>query len=78
MLKYDIIYSDGYWQLHDGTKIDNGNLFPLLVHEDRNMLIAKTVTIIMDRKCILHIHGRYGAVETMILFPIENNFKSEE
>jgi hypothetical protein len=67
--KFKIIYSDGYWELHDGTMMGNGDPMPLLAHEDKNFLIAVATTLITNEA--LYIHKKNGLVESKIEFPIK-------
>lgn len=69
MKTYSIIYSDGYWELCDGTMIDNGSPFPLLSHKDKDILFAKVMFEIQG-KCLLDIYDQYGKLEKQIEFPM--------
>jgi hypothetical protein len=68
MKKYSIIYSDGYWELHDGTMIGNGDPFPLLTHIDKAeiSLYFKTAIIKPNEEFKLDIYDRYGRLENSI------------
>lgn len=68
MKKYNIIYSNGYWELHDGTMIDNGTPFPLLSHIDKAevSLYFRTAIVKTNEKFVLNTYDRYGRLEDVI------------
>lgn len=58
-----MLYSDGYWEVHDGTMIDNGTGFPLLAHKIKEALFRKILTE-MQPGDILDVYDRRGNIET--------------
>jgi hypothetical protein len=59
LAEYRIMHNEGYWELYDGTKIDNGSFFPLLSHENKERLIKKSISFI-GNPFKLDIYDKFG------------------